>query len=178
MASAATTLYHKHRKLLRLSPREADAMSEGVGIVGKAQESEKLTRMRYPHVIIPASGMATGGRVLHHLKAMPPNPRNHIVFLGFQVGGTRGAKLIAGDREVKIFGEYVAVKAAVSHVEGFSGHADADELMQWLRSFHEAPRHTFVVHGEPQSSDALRSRIADELGWRVSVPEHRMEVSV
>jgi metallo-beta-lactamase family protein len=121
--------------------------------------------------------MATGGRVLHHLKAMAPNPRHHIVFAGFQVGGTRGAKLVAGATEIKIFGEYVAVKATVSHIEGFSGHADANELIQWLRGFEHAPRQTFVVHGEPQASDALRLRIADELGWKVRVPEHLAAVS-
>jgi metallo-beta-lactamase family protein len=178
MASTATTLYQKHRKLLRLSPREAATLCDGVTIVTTPQQSEKLSRSRYPHVIISASGMATGGRVLHHLKAMAPNPRNHIVFPGFQVGGTRGAKLIGGATEVKIFGDYVAVKATVSHLEGFSGHADADELMQWLRGFDKPPRQTFVVHGEPQASDALRLRIADELGWKVSVPEHLASVVV
>jgi metallo-beta-lactamase family protein len=178
MASVATTLYRKHRKLLRLKPAEADTLSDGVTIVTTPAQSEKLSRTRYPHVIISASGMATGGRVLHHLKAMAPNPRNHIVFPGFQVGGTRGAKMIQGATEVKIFGEYVAVKAGVSHLEGFSGHADANELMQWLRGFQAPPRHTFVVHGEARASDALRTRIADELGWRVSVPEHRSTVAV
>ncbi|MDP3822290.1 MAG: MBL fold metallo-hydrolase [Burkholderiales bacterium] len=171
MATRATVLYRQHRKLLRLAPREANALGEGVTVIGTPQESEKLTRSRYPSIIISASGMATGGRVLHHLKALAPHPRNHIVFPGFQVGGTRGAKLIEGAREVKIFGEYVAVKAQVSHLEGFSGHADADGLMAWLRGFENAPRQTFVVHGEPAASDTLRLRIADELGWPVRVPE-------
>ena len=85
--------------------------------------------------------------------------------------------MIHGATEVKIFGEYVAVKASVSHLEGFSGHADADELMRWLRGFQAPPSHTFVVHGDPQSSDALRTRIADELGWRVSVAEHLSSVT-
>ena len=122
--------------------------------------------------------MATGGRVLHHLKSLAPNPRDHIVFAGFQVPGTRGAKLIEGATEVKIFGDYVAVKACVSHLEGFSGHADADGLMKWLGGFVEAPRQTFVVHGEPAAADALRSRIADELGWPVRVPEQGATVAV
>jgi metallo-beta-lactamase family protein len=171
MAANATALYRKHRKLLRLAPREANTLGDGVTIVGSPQESETLTRSRYPSIIISASGMATGGRVLHHLKALAPHPRNHIVFPGFQVGGTRGAKLIEGATEVKIFGEYVAVKAQVSHLEGFSGHADADGLMAWLRGFEHAPRQTFVVHGELAASDTLRLRIADELGWPVRVPE-------
>jgi metallo-beta-lactamase family protein len=171
MATRATALYRKHRRLLRVPPREASALCDGVTVIDTPQASEKLTRSRYPCVIISASGMATGGRVLYHLKALAPHPRNHIVFPGFQVGGTRGAKLIEGATEVKIFGEYVAVKAQVSHLGGFSGHADANGLMNWLRGFEHAPRRTFVVHGEPAASDALRLRIADELGWAVSVPE-------
>ena len=171
MAATATTLYRKHRKLLRLAPREANTLGDGVTIISTPKESEALTRTRYPCVIISASGMATGGRVLYHLKSLAPNPRNHIVFAGFQVGGTRGAKLVEGATEVKIFGEYVAVKARVSHLEGFSGHADANGLMQWLGGFTHAPRQTFVVHGEPAAADALRTRITDELGWNVRVPE-------
>lgn len=178
MATAATTLYQRHRKQLRLSPREAGTLCDGVTVVTTPQQSEKVSRARYPSVIISASGMATGGRVLHHLKAMAPNPKHAIVFPGFQVAGTRGAKLIGGDTEVKIFGEYVAVKAQVSHLEGFSGHADANELMQWLAGFEAAPAQTFVVHGEAAAADALRSRIADELGWRVAVPEHLAQVTV
>lgn len=178
MASRATLLYRQHRRLLRLAPREANLLGEGVTVIGTPQESEALTRSRYPSIIISASGMATGGRVLHHLKSLAPHPRNHIVFPGFQVGGTRGAKLIEGAREVKIFGDYVAVKAQVSHLEGFSGHADADGLMAWLRGFEQAPRQTFVVHGEPAASDTLRLRIADELGWPVRVPQQGSTASI
>ncbi|RZU02578.1 MBL fold metallo-hydrolase RNA specificity domain-containing protein [Rivibacter subsaxonicus] len=178
MASTATALYQRHAKLLRIPKREAAGLCEGVTLVGKATESQRLTRSRWPSVIISASGMATGGRVLHHLKAMAPNPRHHIVFPGFQVAGSRGAHLVGGAREVKIHGEYVAVKAEVSHLEGFSGHADADGLMAWLRGFHAAPAHCFVVHGEPDAADTLRLRIQDELGWSVSVPEHRASVDV
>jgi metallo-beta-lactamase family protein len=108
--------------------------------------------------------------VLHHLKALAPDPRHHIVFPGFQVAGSRGAHLVAGATEVKIHGEYVPVRAAVSHLEGFSGHADSDGLMAWLRGFRAPPRQTFVVHGDPAASDALRVRIQDELGWAVRVP--------
>jgi len=178
MATQATALYQRHAKLLRIKPREAARLCGGVTLVAKPADSEKLTRSRWPGVIISASGMATGGRVLHHLKAMAPQARHHIVFPGFQVAGTRGAKLVEGAREVKIFGEYVAVKAEVSHLEGFSGHADADELMQWLRGFEAAPAQTFVVHGEPRAADALRTRVQDELGWRVRVPEHLERVEV
>ena len=178
MATTATALYQKHRKLLRIGAREAATLTDDVTLIGTPQESQRLTRSRWPKVVISAAGMATGGRVLHHLKAMAPNPRNAIVFPGFQVGGTRGATLIAGAREVKIHGEYVAVKAVVSHVEGFSGHADANGLMQWLRGFEAPPERTFVVHGEPAAADALRLRIKDELGWPVAVPEHGATLEV
>jgi metallo-beta-lactamase family protein len=172
MAIQATALYQRHRRLMRITSREASGLSDGVTMVTTPQQSERLTRASYPCVIISASGMATGGRVLHHLKAMAPNPRNHIAFPGFQVAGTRGGKLVGGAAEVKIHGEYVPVKAEVSQIEGFSGHADANGLMAWMRGFETAPRQTFVVHGEPEAADALRLRIKDELAWTVQVPEH------
>ena len=176
MAIAATELTLRHRKLLRVSARELAQLTDGVRFVETGAQSQRLSRNRMPAVIISASGMATGGRVLHHLQAMAPNERHHVVFPGFQVAGTRGARLVAGEREVKIFGEMVPVRAEVSHLEGFSGHADADELMQWLRGFERAPRHCFVVHGDPQATDALRFRIGNELAWQASVPPHAMAV--
>ena len=178
MATAATEVTLRHRKLLALSKREIDGLADGVRFIETAAQSQRLTRSRYPAVVISASGMATGGRVLHHLAAMAPEPRHHIVFPGFQVAGTRGARLVAGEREVKIFGAMVPVRADVSHLEGFSGHADADELMQWLRGFEQAPRHTFVVHGNPEATDALRFRIGNELGWRASVPPFAQTVEI
>ena len=172
MAVQATALYHKHRRLLRVGAREAAQLADGVHMVADARQSMRLQRSRWPSVIISASGMATGGRVLHHLKAMAPVAKHHIVFAGFQAGGSRGARLVAGASEVKIHGEYVPVRARVSQLEGLSGHADADELMAWLRALHQPPRQTFVVHGEPDASDTLRLRIKDELGWAVRVPQH------
>lgn len=177
MANTATTLYQRHRKLLRIPAHEAGGLTDGVTLVGDAVESQRLARSRWPKVIVSASGMATGGRVLHHLKVLAPNPRHHIVFPGFQVGGTRGAQMIAGASSVKIHGEYVAVKAQVSHLEGFSGHADADGLMNWLRGFESPPRQAYVVHGDAAAADALRLRIQDELGWRVAVPQHGATVT-
>ena len=170
MARTATRLYQQHARLLRIPAREAAGLTDEITLIESPQESQALQRSRWPKVVISASGMATGGRVLGHLKAMLPNPRHHIAFPGFQVAGTRGAALVGGAREVKMFGEYIAVKAEISHLEGFSGHADAEGLMAWLRAFPAAPRQTFVVHGEPAAADALRCRIQDELGWAVRVP--------
>ncbi len=178
MAIEATALYQRHRKLMRITPQEAASLTDGVTLVTKPQQSERLTRNRYPRIIISASGMATGGRVLHHLKATAPDPKNHIVFPGFQVSGTRGSTLVSGVHEVKIHGQYVAVKAEVSQLEGFSGHADANGLMAWMRAITPAPRQVFVVHGEPAAADALRMRIKDELGWAVRVPEYLASVEV
>ena len=178
MAVAATQLYRQHARLMRVPPREMKTLTEGVTLVETVAQSMRLSRSRWPSVIISASGMATGGRVLHHLKALLPDERHHIVFAGFQVGGSRGASLVAGAREVKIHGEFVPVRAAVSHLEGLSGHADADELMAWLRALRQPPRQTFVVHGEPAASDALRRRIQDELGWAVRVPQHGQTVQI
>jgi metallo-beta-lactamase family protein len=157
---------------MRISASEARNLLQGVRVTATAQASMRLSNLRYPCVIVSASGMATGGRVLHHLKAMAPQARHHIVFAGFQVAGSRGARLVGGETEVKIHGEYVPVRASVTHLEGFSGHADSDELMAWLRGFRKAPRQTYVVHGDPQASDALRLRIQEELGWSVHVASH------
>ena len=173
MATEATTLYRQHGKLLRVKPRELATLMDGVRIVADAAASMRLSAARFPRVVISASGMATGGRVLHHLKMLAPDERNAIVFAGFQVGGSRGARLVAGERETKIHGEFVPVRATVHHLQGFSAHADRHELLQWLRALRDKPpRQTFVVHGEPDAADALRVRIKDELGWPVRVPPH------
>jgi len=172
MASLATTLYSRHRRLLRVPQREISTLCDGVRLIGDAAQSRRLAASRSPAVIVSASGMATGGRVLQHLEALAPGPQNHIVFAGFQVGGSRGAHLVAGATEVKIHGKYLPVRAAVSALEGFSGHADADELLAWLRLMPRPPAQTFVVHGEPEAADTLRLRIQDELGWTVRVPQH------
>jgi len=178
MAVQATEVYRKHRRLLRVAPAEVATLCDGVRLIITAQQSIRLTRSRYPTIIISASGMATGGRVLHHLKSMAPEPRDHIVFAGFQVAGSRGANLVGGATEVKIHGEYVPVRAKVSHLAGFSGHADRGELLGWLRALKQTPRQVFVVHGELDASDALRVRIKDELGWPVRVPAQGATVSV
>lgn len=146
--------------------------------VATAQESKAVTEGNGPAIVISASGMATGGRVLHHLKAMAPEPRHAVVLAGFQVGGSRGARLLAGEREIKIFGEMVPVRAEVSQLEGFSGHADRAELLSWLKLMPVAPVQTFVVHGEPDAADSLRSALRNELGWAARVPALGESVSL
>jgi metallo-beta-lactamase family protein len=173
MAAEATALYTRHRRLLRLPAREVAGLLDGVRVVAEAAASMRVSNARHPRIVISASGMATGGRVLHHLKAMAPEPRHALVFAGFQVGGSRGARLLAGEREVKIHGQLVPVRAAVHRLEGFSGHADRDEILGWLGTLRQPPERAFVVHGEPDAADALRCALQDRLGWRgVRVPAH------
>jgi len=183
MAEQATEITLKHAKLLRIPAGEARSLTDGVRYVTKAAQSQKLaaslaqSRAR-PAIVISASGMATGGRVLNYIEALAPQARHHIAFPGFQAGGTRGARMIAGEREIKMHGQWVPVNAEISHLDGFSGHADADGLMQWLRALPRPPEQVFVVHGEPAAADALRSRIQHELGWSVRVPSHGETVTL
>ncbi|MBK6471066.1 MAG: MBL fold metallo-hydrolase [Betaproteobacteria bacterium] len=170
MAVEATALYRQYGALLRVSKREVQTLCDGVRLVTTVQQSIRLAAARYPAIIISASGMATGGRVLHHLKARAPDARNSIVLAGFQVGGSRGARLVAGEPAVKIHGEMVPVRAEVRQLEGFSGHADRAGLLAWLRQLPQAPRQTYVVHGEPDAADSLRAAIRNELGWPARVP--------
>ena len=178
MATDATQLYLRFRSEHRLSAAECASMCQGTRIVRTVDESRHLDQLREPAVIIAASGMATGGRVLHHLKALAPNPRNSILFSGFQAGGTRGADIVAGAHSVRLQGEDVPIRAQVHAMENLSAHADADEIMEWLRGFSRPPRQTYVIHGEPHAADTLRRRISLELGWQVCVPDYQETVAI
>ncbi|MBK5307153.1 MAG: MBL fold metallo-hydrolase [Frankiaceae bacterium] len=134
------------------------------------EQSMTVNSPRYPSIVISASGMASGGRVLHHLKHQLPDPRNTVVLVGFQAAGTRGRALQEGARLVKIHGHYVPVRAEVVDLEEYSVHADADDVLAWLGSMPAAPSSCFVTHGEPDASAALRERIEAELGWLAVVP--------
>jgi metallo-beta-lactamase family protein len=177
MAANATSIYRRSAALHHLTRDECNAMCAAAKIVHSVQESEALNVLKAPAVIIAASGMATGGRVLHHLIAYASDPRHSIVFTGYQAGGTRGAAMVAGEPTVKIFGKLVPIRAQVHQLNGFSGHADADEIMAWLRGFERAPRRVFVTHGEPDAADALRKRIQDELHWNAHAPDHMESVN-
>jgi len=172
MAVDATAIYHKHRAHHRLNPAQCDAMCHTARMINTVDESKQLDLRRIPMVIISASGMATGGRVLHHLKAFASDPRNTILFAGFQAAGTRGAALVAGADTVKIHGVQVPVRAQVVHVDNLSAHADADEIIAWLARCKVPPKKTFVTHGEPEAAAALCQRIENELQWTASVPAH------
>ncbi|KQZ70350.1 MBL fold metallo-hydrolase RNA specificity domain-containing protein [Nocardioides sp. Root151] len=146
-------------------------------LVSDPDESRRLNDPRHPCILVSASGMATGGRVLHHLEHQLPMERNSVILTGYQVAGTRGRFLADGARAVKIHGRYVPVRAEVVNVRGFSAHADASQMIEWLRPS-PSPRTTFVVHGEPHSAQALAERLREELSWTAVVPGHEERVLV
>jgi metallo-beta-lactamase family protein len=172
MAIDATQLYRAYRREHRLTIEECQAACSVATMVNSAEQSKALNLRRGPMIIISASGMATGGRVLHHLKAFAPDPRNMIILPGFQAAGTRGASLAAGANEIKIHGGYVRVGAEVVKLDSMSAHADYTDILRWLGAFKSPPRRTFVTHGEPAAADEMRRRIEETLGWEVHVPEH------
>lgn len=142
------------------------------------EESKKINETRMPAVIISSSGMVTGGRILHHLAQRLPDPRNLVLFIGFQAPGTRGFTIKNKSDEVKIFGDYVPIRAQVVALEQFSDHADPPELLQWLRTFKNQPANTYLVHGEPNASSQLRDLMIRELGWNVEIAEYQQQVEL
>jgi metallo-beta-lactamase family protein len=146
--------------------------------INAAKDSKALVENDDPAVIIASSGMATGGRVVHHLFAGLPDPRNTVLFVGFQAAGTRGRQLEDGAQYVKMFGQHVPVHARIEKIDGLSSHADSGEIIRWLRTFPRAPKTTYLVHGEVVAQDALKVRITKELGWNVEIPNHGQKVDL
>lgn len=169
MAIDATELLQRHLGDHRLSRAVCGASCRVAVYLRTAEESKAVVAEPTPKVIIAGSGMATGGRVLHLIKAYGPDARNTILFTGHQAEGTRGAKLLAGERETKMFGNWIPIRAEVASLPELSAHADAGEIVRWLRGLKRPPQRTFIVHGEPPASEALRVRIGRELGWDAAV---------
>lgn len=184
MGIEATEIYARNTdehdfEMAQLSNHERNPLRSRHMIVAKTQEQSKaINNARGAMIIISASGMATGGRVLHHLAAGLPDPRNAVLFVGFQAAGTRGRQLIEGAPQVKMFGRFVPVQARVEKLNAMSAHADAAEIVRWLRTFPKAPSVTYLVHGEPPAQVALKARIERELGWNVRIPEYGEKVGV
>ncbi|GAB5080424.1 MBL fold metallo-hydrolase [Arthrobacter sp. AD-310] len=178
MAIDASDIYQRHREEHRLKEHEFRAMYKVATPVRSPDESKLLNLRGGPMIIISASGMLTGGRILHHLAAYGQDRRNALILSGYQAGGTRGASLAAGEQYVRIYGKDIKVEAEVIQMEGLSAHADSNELIQWMKTAPAAPSMTYVTHGEPDASDALRARIKRQLGWNARVPEHLETVSV
>jgi len=172
MAVDTTALYRHYARGHRLDDAALAAMAGVARMVRGVEESKALNRLNYPSIIVSASGMATGGRVLHHLKSLGPDPRNTIVLAGYQAPGTRGADLQAGKRSLRIHGADHAIRAEVAALAGLSAHADASDLLRWARTMPQAPQRTFVTHGEPDAAHALAGQLRQRLHWKAEVPAH------
>lgn len=178
MAVTATELFLATAGEHRLNEREVFELCEGVELVRSVEDSRRLTERPGPMVVLTASGMMTGGRVLHHIRQVAPDHRSTIVLPGFQAAGTRGRALLDGARSLRVFGEEVPVRAEVVHLESLSAHADSDDLVAWLKSAPEPPKAVTVVHGEATAADALRRRVAQELHWPARVAGYGESVDV
>jgi metallo-beta-lactamase family protein len=158
-----------------MKPQQRDISSFATArfqTIASAQQSKELTASRRSAIVISSSGMATGGRVLHHMAAALPDPRHTVLFVGYQAVGTRGRDLVEGCQEIKIHGRLVPVRARIARIDSMSAHADRGEMLRWLGTFPSPPRHLYLVHGEPGPMDALKSVIEQRLKWTVSTPAH------
>jgi metallo-beta-lactamase family protein len=169
MATSATEIMIAHESDHRLTPDECSQMMEGVEFVRTVEESKELTDRDDPIIVLSASGMATGGRVLHHLMKMTPDARNTVIFVGHQAVGTRGWRYINGEKWVRIYGQDYDVNARIAHMDALSAHADASQLVEWL-SQSPAPKRTFIVHAEPDAAEVFKGRLQSQLGWSVEIP--------
>jgi metallo-beta-lactamase family protein len=184
MAIKAVEIFLKHKEeyseeTCQLIARYGSPLEwPGFTFASTPEESKKINDARYPSIIVSASGMVTGGRILHHLALRLPDAKNTVLFIGFQAPGTRGFTIKSGAPEVKIFGEIVPIRAQVAALEQFSDHADTPELLQWLHTFPQKPQTTYLVHGEPSASAQLRDTIGKELGWNVQVANWMEKVQI
>jgi metallo-beta-lactamase family protein len=176
---ATTALQFYKSRASELDPGNMRAFcSERMVTVASVEQSKELTASKTPAIVIAASGMATGGRVLHHLEAALPDPRNTVLFVGYQAAGTRGRHLCEGVHQVKMHGRMVPVAARIERIDSMSAHADAGEIMRWLAGFSLAPSMTYLVHGEPPGLEALAARIQSAKGWPVHIAKHLEKVEL
>lgn len=173
MAVDVTGLYERFMEEHRLDRAACAAMCHAAKYVNTVDESKHLNTLKMPMIIVAASGMATGGRVVHHLKAFAPDARNTILFSGYQAAGTRGASMLGGVKTIRIHGADVPVRAEVASISTLSAHADYAETLQWLGHFKSPPQTTYITHGEPVAADALRQHIERGLHWKTHVPDYR-----
>jgi metallo-beta-lactamase family protein len=177
MARDATPIYlahpeeHSLEMAKLLSQGQSPLRTQKTRFVNSVDESKRLNSLHGPAIIISASGMATGGRVLHHLKHRLPDPRNLVLFVGYQAEGTRGRRLLDGEGQIPILGSLVSVKAEIRYISGFSAHADWKEMLRWMDGIRDVPQQVFLVHGEPSALEALRVRVVEK-GWPARVPQY------
>lgn len=184
MAITATEIYCDHPDehnldMKLLTDRDACGLCSQRFFIHKTpEESKSINNLNGPFILLTSSGMATGGRVLHHLRQRLPDPKTTVLFVGYQAEGTRGQVLQQGAPEIKMFGEMVPVRAKIRTIDGFSAHADQSEILRWLGGFEEPPRQTYVVHGEPKAAAALAEKIKQKRGWRVNIPKYGAKVTL
>jgi metallo-beta-lactamase family protein len=181
MAASATKLYLRHTEdhdlemKDLLDERRNPLATKRFNLTRTIRESKNVSAEEESTIVISASGMATGGRILHHLRKRLPDERNTVIFVGFQAAGTRGRRLVDGEKEVRIFGEFVPVRAHIERLDNLSAHADSREILRWMGGFKRAPEKVFMVHGEPGAQEALKDKIVEKFGWRpdtVEIPEY------
>lgn len=172
MATNATQIFSRHVEQNRLSREKNKAVCAVAHYVNSVDESIALDNQKFPVIIISASGMATGGRVIHHIRHFAPNPHNTILFSGFQVGGTRGDRMMRGEREIKMFGQMIPIRAEIAQIENISAHADSTEMLHWLAHIKKAPRKLFITHGETEAAQALKSQIEQRFHWKCIIPAY------
>ena len=169
MATSVSSLYHKHKEEHRIDAAEFEEMYKSVRIVRDVEQSKALNENEEPKIIIAASGMMTGGRILHHVAKFGTSSKNAILFSGYQAGGTRGRLLLDGAKSIRIFKNDVPIRAEIYSLDSLSAHMDSSEILNWLKTSTKIPTMTYLTHGEPAASDRLRFQISDQLGWQVRV---------
>ncbi len=172
MAKNATQLFVQYSELHRLSAEISQEVCKVAQYINSKEESQALDLDPTPKIIISASGMLEGGRVLHHIKTFAPDPNSTIVFTGYQAAGTRGADMISGKPSIKIFGESIPIKAEVKILSNMSAHADYEEILEWLSHFNRRPRKVFITHGEPEAAQSLKEKIEERFGWKCLAPDY------
>jgi metallo-beta-lactamase family protein len=169
MGVKTTSVYDSFRDWQNISRHDAENMYDQVHFITNFEQSKAIVQNKDPKIIIAGSGMMEGGRILHYLNNHIENERNTLLFVGFQCEGTRGRSILEGSDSIKFFGEYRKVKCQIRSITSLSAHGDQEDILKWLRNFEKPPKTTFINHGEPHQSDALRAKIEHELGWNVKV---------
>lgn len=172
MATNATEIFLRFRELHKLSPEITKKVCEMAVYVNTKEESQALDHNPHPKIIISASGMLEGGRVLYHLKSYGSDSHNTILFTGYQAAGTRGAEIVKGKRELKMFGEIIPINAEIKELHNMSAHADSDEMIEWLANFNHHPRKVFITHGDVVAAEALKEKIEERFGWQCVIPDY------
>jgi len=172
MAKDATGIFRKYTELHRLDSDLSQKVCEVATYINSREESQALDLVTTPKIIISASGMLEGGRVLHHIRVFAQDPKNTIVFAGYQASGTRGADITNGKKEIKVFGEKIPVNAEVQVLSNMSAHADYEEILGWLSNFNHHPRKVFITHGEPEAALSLKEKIEEQYQWPCIIPDY------